>query len=526
MKKVALTLYTPHKRHTIFVPAGLALHKAIQQGGFSLTTTCGGYGTCGKCRVLYHKNPPPPTPAEQKHLSPEELKKGIRLACQQSVTKDTFIEIFEETTRFGLHILSEGLLPDVPLNPEIPVKASSQSLYGVAIDLGTTTLVVSLYDLKTGQRLKSVSGQNPQESYGVDIITRATAATESKETQNILQKLILQKINEFLYQLTENPETIVHAVLAGNTVMTHLFLGISMDSLLTAPYQAPVTDMQIIKGKSSGLAIHHQGIVTLLPGIGSFIGGDIAADLLICHEILPQNATYLLMDLGTNCELVLSTPQKTIAASAPAGPVMEGAGITHGMQAEPGALVDLLAVDKEHFIPITLENKKIRGICGSGLIHTIHTLWKENIISEDGRFVSGISCVDEKKGVKISEDIYLTPQDIRAFQMAKAAISATWQLLLKAMSLSVKDLDYFVLAGGFGHYVRPLAGIDMGIFPPLSSESFVYLGNGSLAGCELVLKNKTYTPIIQHLAKEAIHHELAGRKDFQEMYIRNMQLTY
>lgn len=521
MTKFTLTIRINNASRALVAEKDTLLSRVLQQNGIPFDTPCGGYGTCGKCRVTYLSTPPVPTPADKKNIPREILNEGVRLACQHVLTGNTRIHIDSGLSGKALHILSDGIDLDRGLNPDISGSYSVRNPLGLAVDIGTTTLVVTLYDLITGRRTGLRTASNPQESFGTDIISRATAATESGNHAKTLQKMIIQKLNELIRDLSDRPDTIVHAVLAGNTVMTHLFLGIPMDSLVTAPYKAPITDMQVLDGESSGLAIHPRGKITVLPGIGSFIGGDISADLLVCREILPQNATYLLMDLGTNCEIVLRTPELTVAASAPAGPVMEGAGITCGMQAEPGAVSDLFFNGNGRFQAVTIDNQAASGICGSGLIHSIHTLWKQKLITDDGRFVEKIP----QKGFRIDRNVYLSPQDIRAFQMAKGAIAASWKLLLSDAGLVSTDLDYLVLAGGFGHYIRPLAGTEMGIFPNIDPESFLYLGNGSLAGCELILKNKEYVPAIQKLAEDINHSELAGREDFQEIYVMNMGVT-
>jgi len=521
MKTFKLTIQQANKKKILNIEEGSLLSRTLPDHGIPLDTPCGGYGSCGKCRITYLSTPPDPTPAEKKNILPESLKKGLRLACQHHVTEDTSIKIEELPEKKSLHILSDGIDLEGELDPDIPEGVSLNKPLGLAVDMGTTTLVLTLHDLKSGKRLGLRSAPNPQSLYGTDIISRATAATESPNEAKALQRLMIEKINDLIRDMTDTPRDIVHVVMAGNTVMSHLFLGLSMDSLVTAPYIAPVTDMQVLESKESGLTIHPRGKVSLLPCIGSFIGGDISADLLVCREILPEDVTYLLMDLGTNCEIVLKTPEISVAASAPAGPVMEGAGITCGMQAEAGAVSDLFFNGDGRFQAVTIDNEPAKGICGSGLIHSIHTLWKQKRITDDGRFVENI----HKKGFMIDKNVYLSPRDIRAYQMAKGAIAATRKMLLQDAGLSVQDLDYLVLAGGFGHYIRPEAGMETGIFPRLPADAFLYLGNGSLGGCELILKNKQTVPVIQRLAQNTRHSELAGRPDFQEMYVGNMGVT-
>jgi|GEM_PF-1101351 len=522
MKKFTLTLHIRNNTITFQLLKRENIHTILNREGIKNSSPCGGYGSCGKCRIKYLTTAPAPTPAEIKYISEDVLNQGIRLACQHSISENTELRILEDTYAEGLHILTEGLALEPELDPYIIATPENEQILGLAVDIGTTTLVLALYDLKTGKRLGLKGFKNPQERFGADIISRATAAVESRKNRETLQTLIIHKLNELIKSLTNKPESIVHTVIAGNAVMTHLFLGIPMDTLVTAPYIAPVTEMSVLNGESSGLRVHPRGNVTVLPGIGSFIGGDISADLLVCREILPQNANFILMDLGTNCEIVLKTPDFSIGTSAPAGPVMEGAGIRYGMQAEPGALSDLIFHKNNGFKPVTIGNRKVRGICGSGLIHSIHTLSKVGIISPDGRFNTGTPCADREKGFMVEGKIYITPQDIRAFQMAKSAIASSWKLLLQDTGMTTHDLDYLVLAGGFGHYIRPEAGAELGLFPQIRPDAFIYIGNGSLTGCELILRNKKFIPEIVSIAGETRHSEMAGREDFQETYVENM----
>ncbi len=213
-----------------------------------------------------------------------------------------------------------------------------------------------------------------------------------------------------------------------------------------------------------------------------------------------------------------------IAASAPAGPVMEGAGIVHGMLAQPGAISDLIFDEKNGFQPVTVQNKDIKGICGSGLIHGIHTLWLNKVILPEGRFSEDLDYPDLSKGFAFSDHVKLFPEDIRAFQMAKSAITSSWKFLLSFLEIEEKDLDHVIMAGAFGHYIRPEAGVDLDIFPSLDKEKFIYLGNSSLVGCEMILKNRQYVDRILEISEKTEHKEIATREDFQEIYALNMGL--
>ncbi|MDZ7820446.1 MAG: ASKHA domain-containing protein [Candidatus Marinimicrobia bacterium] len=232
---------------------------------------------------------------------------------------------------------------------DIPLKGKTGPVYGAAVDLGTSTIVASLIDLRSGERTGPVSAPNPQAGYGSDIITRATAALSSEKVREALRELAAGAINRLLQRLHKDTGQIYRLVLGGNAVMTHLFAGEPLDALMTAPYRSAFTDMRTFAARETGLRLHPAAKVTVLPAIGSFIGGDISADLLVCRELFNGKKNLFLMDLGTNCELVLQSPNGVKAASAPAGPVMEGAGIAYGMSAGPGAITDLVYDRKNGF---------------------------------------------------------------------------------------------------------------------------------------------------------------------------------
>jgi uncharacterized 2Fe-2S/4Fe-4S cluster protein (DUF4445 family) len=518
MKTHILTVRTNGQKQRLQDTAGKRISALLQKYRIPLATPCGGFGTCGKCRIRFTGPAPDPLPEDKRQFSEQELRSGWRLACRHKLTQDTEI-VLPTSPEKELNILTQGSGALKAAEPIVDLQRFRGKVYGAAVDLGTSTIALSLFDLRSGNRVKTVTSPNPQRIYGADIITRATAAVSDPDVQQTMRTMLKDRINELLKTCHRQTEEIAAIVLAGNAVMAHLFLGRSLDSLVRAPYTADFTDMQICSAAAAGLLIHPDAKLYLLPAIGSFIGGDISADLLLCSETIPEGRSYLLADLGTNCELVLHGPQGTIAASAPAGPVMEGAGIRQGMLAEAGALTDLFFDEAGNTIPLTIGDQKARGICGSGLIHSIAELRKRGILLGNGRFEK-----DWADGFMIADGLRLLPEDIRAFQMAKSAIESSWSLLLEENAMEESDLDHVVIAGAFGHYIRPGAGIALGLFPERNISSFIYLGNGSLAGCEAVLLNKDYVERINSIAQRTQHVETGGRSRFQEMYVTNMGL--
>ena len=526
MKKISVKVHINGDLRSLVCAAGTSIPEALQKHRIPLPTPCGGYGTCGKCRVRFLSAPPEPAPADVHRLLPRELKKGVRLACRHRLDADTEISIDAASLQGALHILTHGIQIDVAADPAVDTKALPGPVYGAAVDLGTTTLVASLIDLQSGERLELTTAPNPQTDHGGDIISRATAAVGNPGTAKELRERVVNAIGSMLKELTGRTAHIYHVVLAGNAVMSHLFLGEKLDGLVRAPYEAAFTGMRTLNARESGLPLAPGGKCTVLPAVGSFIGGDVSADILAGSILYPGPEKILFMDLGTNCEIVLRTPEFVKAVSAPAGPVMEGAGIRFGMSAGPGAVTDLIYDKEKGFSASTVEGAKIRGICGSGLIHIIHLLRSMGVLLPDGRFSHASEFADPRRGFRVGSGVYVTPQDIRAFQMAKSAIASSWKMLFELNGVQAEELDRIAVAGAFGHYIRPKAGMDLGLFPVLEEQKFIYLGNGSLSGCETVLRNKKYARRIRNIASAAEHVELAGRPDFQEMYALNMGLGH
>lgn len=504
---------------TVQAYRGQRISELLTENDIPVAMPCGGYGTCGKCGIRFHIAAPAPCPEDKRQFSEQELNEGWRLACRHRAEEETEISLPANRGK-ELQILTSGSRTAAGKRKRAPVINRDEKKYAAAIDLGTSTIAVSLLDLTSGKRIAVAGAENPQRSYGDDIISRATAAVRSQDAMRDMRSRLLKQINELLKQCHKQTEEIGTVAAAGNAVMAHLFLGRPMDKLLQAPYEADFTDTQLLSAAESGLHISRSGSVRLLPGIGSFIGGDISADLLSCRSMIPDKENFLLIDLGTNCELVLKGAKSCIAASAPAGPVMEGAGIKHGMLAKAGAITDLLSENEKDFFPQVIGGGKARGICGSGLIHSIYRLRQSKLLSGYGRFTESA----HQQGFWMSPDVCLCPQDIRAFQMAKSAIASSWKLLLESQGLSESDLDRVVIAGAFGHYVRPEAGIELALFPATDPKKFLYLGNGSLNGCELVLLQEDQMEEIKKIATECRHVEMGGREDFQETYVLNMGL--
>jgi uncharacterized 2Fe-2S/4Fe-4S cluster protein (DUF4445 family) len=376
---------------------------------------------------------------------------------------------------------------------------------------------------------------NPQLSLGADLITRIQYALESNGGA-ILQGLVLQSINELIERLTKQlgvpPQQITQLTIAGNSVMVHLLLGLNIKGLSAFPFQPSLTAALTTTAGKVGIGIAERATVYLFPLIGGFVGGDAAAGIIgtgMHHEKDP----YLLIDLGTNGEVVLSTKDAIWAASTAAGPAFEGGEISWGMRAEPGAILDLDI--KDGWRITTIGNIPPRGIAGSGLIRIIVQLLSTGILRPDGRIqkecelsrvqreLLGERLRQGAQGLEILLDpdrqIVLTQQDIRQLQLAKGAIRSAVDALLQEAGLKPVSLKKVYVAGAFGSHVDAESLLQIGVLPEMPKETIGAVGNSSLAGAAMVLFSAEVRSEAEALARRIRHLPLETREDYQEMFV-------
>ncbi|OGV56094.1 MAG: hypothetical protein A2017_16025 [Lentisphaerae bacterium GWF2_44_16] len=378
-----------------------------------------------------------------------------------------------------------------------------------AIDIGTTTVVVLLTDMNTGKILAKTSSYNQQMSRADDVASRISAASSNPEQLKYMQKLVIEDtINPLIIKACEqcgqNPENIYRTAVSGNTVMSHLFLGLSPEKIGAIPFQ-PVTNIYPdAKGEELGLVMHKNGIVSIVPSISGYIGGDITSDIYISH--LNGGGLSALIDLGTNSEMVLSDNGKLFACAAAAGPAFEGAGMLCGCRAAPGAIEHISFNSELNFSISVIGNEKSSGICGSAIIDFIAEAFFCGLINPMGRYdldmlkrnkkylhadtPSGKShaCVlVEGKNSDSGKPIIVTELDIEQILKAKAAVYAGLKTLLSERNYSFKDLKSLILAGGFAKYIDIEKAVRIGMLPEIPKEKVTSIGNGSLAGAYLSL---------------------------------------
>lgn len=606
MAKAKLTLLPLNK--TIWVETGQTLQQALAENVAVLETPCGGKGTCGKCRLEVLAGARELTPAEERLLSAEEAARGVRLACQVVITGDMAIKLPEELdyairktglvdltqviplessirkvylelprpslddqrddwerlcgclglTRPGVGISVLRDLPRVLRQAEwkvtgvlrgeevLAVEAGDTTgdCYGVAFDLGTTTVVGSLIDLNRGRQAGVASGTNAQSIYGADVISRINYADSEPDGLQNLQEKIRGVINEILAELQKKTgigrEQIYEATVVGNTTMHHLFLGLYPAYIARAPYIPALMQPYEIKARELGINIHSEGIIHVIPNIAGYVGAD-TVGVLLATRIDQSPEIKLVIDIGTNGELVMGSRDRLYACSTAAGPAFEGAQIKFGMRAATGA-IEGVRIENDEVILQVIGDSPPRGICGSGLIDVIAEMLKAGIIDTTGRILppeelegklgpgllgrirpgdNGNEFVLAESGQTAHQQaVAITQKDIRELQLAKGAIMAGIQILKKELGITDEELAEIQLAGAFGSYIKRESARTIGLVPHLPLERINSIGNAAGVGSQLALISASARQEAASLARMVEYIELSSRADFQEEFMK------
>ncbi len=415
-----------------------------------------------------------------------------------------------------------------PRHPNNPI-------FGLAIDIGTTTIKVNLIDLTSGLILDSQGDYNGQQIYGDDVISRIIYSTEKNGLKN-LRNAVLETINEQISILIRRQgikiKDIYAAAVAGNTTMIHLFLGIPAKHIRLEPYIPAVKIFpHTISGKEAGLMINNEAAVCLLPAVGSYVGGDITSGVLATQISLRDKLT-LFIDIGTNGEIVLGNSDFQISCACSAGPCFEGGSIKDGMRAMDGA-IEKFDIDENYKITFeVIGNKKPVGICGSGLIDAVSSLLKRGFIDRTGQFNLNLNDSRLRKGedgyefvlvwgkdTAHGQDILILETDIKNIVRAKAAIFAGIRVLIKHMGIELDMIDEILIAGGFGNFLRFESAVAIGMLPPFPIEKFHFVGNTSLQGAQTVLTSLDAWKEVLNFAKGMTYLELSEGNEFMDEFI-------
>jgi uncharacterized 2Fe-2S/4Fe-4S cluster protein (DUF4445 family) len=457
---------------------------------------CGGKGTCGGCKVRLLEGNLLMDREHRQALKELGLSEEWRLACMSRIYEDVTLEVDQWKT--------------IILADNTSFQFKPQEGYGIAVDVGTTTLIAQMIDMKQGKVLGAATATNPQSRYGADIMARVEYAV--KENEKTLTHLIRKKVDELIGQLlSKNITAVKKILLVGNTVMHHLFCGIDLSPLATYPFQSEDPGLQQFTKQSLGWDLPGNPDILFMPCIGSFIGSDILAGIMAA-SIHKKEEINCLIDLGTNGEIVLGNCDGMICASTAAGPAFEGANISMGMTATTGALSSVY-VDTEPLQHHIIGNREPRGICGSGLIDAIAWLHTSGWIDMWGQLT------DEQERMEIVPGITLTQQDIREVQLAKGAISAGVRILSQKMEIEPAAIENIFIAGGFGNYINLANAQKIGLIE-FEEDKVTRLGNSALIGAKMMLyyNPDNLAPILQKIQ----HTSLETDPEFQEIYAMRM----
>lgn len=390
--------------------------------------------------------------------------------------------------------------------------------FGLAIDVGTTTLVMELVDVESGKTIDLEASLNSQSARGADVISRLSHALAGPEKAAELRTLVLESLNQLVRRLLArnrvSSSSVYEAVISGNTAMNHLLLGVPVDTLARAPYHAVFSRLPSLEASDVGLGIHPRGKVYFAPNIKSFVGGDISSGLL-ASGLADRAGRFMFIDLGTNGEIVFNAGEDMMATSTAAGPAFEGMNISCGSPALPGAVYR--AEDSGALRVFTIANSPPRGVCGTGLIDLVALYRARGEIAAGGAIQGGT------RGLAVAEGLVLTQNDVRQVQLACAAVKSGIQLMLKAAGTSANGLDGIYVAGAFGNYLNITNAQSIGLLPAIEKGKIVFVGNSSLAGARRLLVAKAERDRIESLVERIRYVSLASDPEFQDRFIRSLE---
>lgn len=420
---------------------------------------------------------------------------------------------------------------------------SARDGLGVALDIGTTTLAAGLVDLGTGKVVALDAELNPQIAFGADVISRIVYTRDGPEKREKLQKELIKGLNQLLLRMCRlagrERERIFEATVVGNTTMLHSLLGLDALHLALSPYVGILNRALCLPADELGLQIHPQGRVHILPAIASFVGADTVA-VMLATKLYQTRVPRLAIDIGTNGEVMLATKDGILTASTAAGPAFEGGRIKFGMRATKGAISTFQATPSVDYTVIG--SSAARGICGSGLMDLVAELFRVGVIDRKGRMLlpseTGSSLAAElAQRVRVrgeerefvvcrneEREITLTQQDVRELQLAKGAIRAGIELLMKEAGINTGDVQEVLLSGVFGNYINREKAVILGLIPPFPLERIHFIGNGAMDGALRALLNLEERRRADEISTQVHHVELSGRADFEETFLRCLEL--
>lgn len=504
---------------TVQASSGQTISRLLQGRQLAVELPCGGNGKCGKCKVRASGCLSPLSREEQALLTPAEIAAQIRLACCTMIEGDCRIELIQDSELAKIAVHGAAA---------VTVRQPRYRRYGLAVDIGTTTVAMKLFDRQ--RELGDHSGRNSQSVFGADVITRIDQALHGRSRQ--IQQVTAAGLNEMIGSLCSacsiGPEEIDLAVITGNTAMLYLLTGSDPDCLAHTPFIADRLFGETVPPGQLGLQLAPAAQVYLTRCLSAYVGGDIASAIL-ASGITATPETALLADIGTNGEMALWHQQRLLCCSTAAGPAFEGAEITMGMNAVPGAIDQLWIADQQIACHV-IGDIAPRGLCGSGIIDAVSVLRELELIQPSGAFakegLAGRQLAAELSGQPaccLSEGVYLSQRDIRQVQLAKSAICAGMRTLAAVAGISLDEVQTLYLAGGFGNYLNIASAVKIGLLPQQLAAKTRVIGNAALHGAALALTDERFSEreLLSSLPVEVV--DLAANPVFMEHYIGCME---
>lgn len=591
------------KEYSYWTLKGRTVWESLELMGFNTEGSCGGNARCGKCKVRVEGALSQISQVEREHLLPDELKSGYRLACcctvegeltvrldaaqERDHTKNKLLnyrksdEAQEQT--WLRHFFIPGKQKDMPpiydrikaALGECQIELSMENLnqlnnidrpgrpsleltalilqkdrvryidrqidgvYGLALDIGSTSLFAALLDLESGELISVASHTNMQRIYGHDIISRITYCMENEAGTETLHRILINNINSMIEELSRESgikaEQLYRVTAVGNPLMLHFILGLNVCSFGSAPFAGIFEGIMECSANKLGLNVSSFASLILLPQLGGFVGADTTACLLSLAPM--QDSIYLLIDLGTNGEIVLCKQGQMWTASAAAGPAFEGGAISTGMRAGTGA-IDRVVSGQEGMEFHLIGEGPARGICGSGIIDLVAVLLENGYLDERGTFTEKADSLMEgninDKAIVMVEGkessngsaLLFSQDDIRQVQLAKAAVRAAVDILMIEAGISAGELDNIYLAGAFGSFLNPSSLIKIGIIPDIEVNRIKNIGNAAAEGAILALLSAERLHESLSIKENVQYIELAQCKEFQEIFLQNMNFDF
>ncbi len=601
-----LLSFSPSGRD-VRVPPGVTVFDAASWNGIAIDSTCGGHGTCKKCHIQVLGGSVPVSRLDTRAFTPDQLRAGWRLACLAQATNDLSVEVPPLVTRpkaatvgvgrqvilrpavqkryvelaepsladqrtdlvrlldavddleltADLHALRR--LPGVLRAADFKVTAvvvddalvdveagdTTERMFGLAVDLGTTTVVATLLDLTTGTPVSVHSMLNMQQPFGADVITRISATMMDPTALDRLRQAATDTLTELVADVCRDgsvaPEEVYEVAIAGNATMVALLLGVDPEPIGVAPFIQASATWPTVRATEIGLSLHPGARVVLIPALGAYVGGDIVAGMLAAGMDRDKR-TRLFIDVGTNCEIVLSDGETIVATAAPAGPAFEGGSIRCGMRAADGA-IEVVRLGEDVTLQVIGDVAPL-GLCGSGLVDAVAELVKVGLLDASGRFVTDevaatlaptlaprLTSIGQERVFVLhsptpeappQDCVYLSQRDVRELQFAKGAIATGWALLLEELGVAPRDVQQVLLAGSFGSYLSAASAVRIGLVPKLPVLRIVSAGNVAGEGAKMALLSSRERAGATALLEEVRYVELSDRSDFNDRFIDHL----